>query len=108
MGDRGLVAGATIINGRYRPDTLRLRQGIPVRIHFLRREDNPCSERVIFSKFGVDRRLPPFQKTTVEFVPTATGTFLFTCQWGMYRGKLEVAKAQDDQGLLGRQIGGGA
>ena len=82
---------ATItINGRYHPDTIHVERGIPVRLHFLRKEDNPCSERVVFSAFGVDRRLPAFQETIVEFVPVSIGTFLFTCQWGMYRGKLVV------------------
>ena len=82
---------ATItIHGRYHPDTIHVVQGMPVRLHFLRKEDNPCSERVVFSTFGVDRRLPAFQETIVEFVPFSTGTFLFTCQWGMYRGKLVV------------------
>lgn len=86
----GYQEATIIISGRYRPDTIWVALGVPVRLHFLRREDNPCSERVVFSAFGVDRRLPAFQETTVEFVPAAPGTFLFTCQWGMYRGKLVV------------------
>lgn len=84
-----------VINGRYRPDTVRVQQGMPVRIRFAREEDDICSERVVFSAFGVDRRLPPFQETAVEFLPKATGTFLFTCDWGMYRGKLVVTPARD-------------
>lgn len=79
-----------VINGGYRPDTVRVQQGMPVRIRFLREEDDVCSERVVFSAFGVDRRLPPFQETAVEFLPTTTGTFLFTCDWGIYRGSLVV------------------
>ncbi|MBF8266556.1 MAG: copper-translocating P-type ATPase [Dehalococcoidia bacterium] len=86
----GYQKARVVINGRYRPDMLRVQQGVPVRLRFLRREDNPCSERVIFAGFGIDRRLPAFQETTVEFVPTVAGTFLFTCQWGMYRGSLVV------------------
>lgn len=90
----GYQEATIVINGRYQPDTIGVAQGVPVRLHFLRREDNPCSERVVFSAYGVDRRLPAFQETTVEFLPTAPGTVLFTCQWGMYRGKLVVVASR--------------
>lgn len=86
------------INGKYRPNTLEVRQGIPVRIRFLRQENNPCSERVVFSAFGIDRRLPAFRETLLEFVPSAAGTFLFTCQLGMYRGKLVVTPQRAKRG----------
>ena len=62
-------------------------------VSFIRLKDEPCSERVIFSGVEVDRRLPAFHETTVEFTPEALGTYLFTCQWGMYRGKLIVTSA---------------
>lgn len=86
----GYQEATIIINGRYHPDSLHVAEGIPVRLHFVRREDNPCSERVIFSGLPVDRRLPPFKDTVVEFTPRTPGIFLFTCEWGMYRGKLVV------------------
>ncbi len=90
---------ATIsINGRYRPGVIKVRQGVPLRLRFLREEDNPCSERVIFSGLGIDRRLPAFHETTVEFVPTTAGTYLFTCQLGMYRGELVVTPANRSHG----------
>lgn len=94
LSPEGYQEARVTINGRYRPDVLRVQQGVPVRIRFLRSEDNPCSERVVFAGFGIDRRLPAFQETTVEFVPTTAGTFLFTCQWGMYRGRLVVTPAR--------------
>ncbi|MBI4336322.1 MAG: cupredoxin domain-containing protein [Chloroflexi bacterium] len=91
----GFQEASITINGRYQPETIQIVQGLPVRLHFYRKEDNPCSERIVFAGFGIDRRLPPFQETTVEFLPVATGTFLFTCQWGMYRGKLVVTAPSD-------------
>lgn len=81
-----------VINGRYQPDVVVVRQGIPVKLNFFRKEDNPCSEWVIFSEFNVRRRLPAHKNTAVAFVPTKEGEFLFTCQRGMYRGKLVVKK----------------
>ncbi len=78
------------VKGRYHPEVVEVEQGVPTRLHFIRDEDTECSERVIFAGVGVDRRLLPFQETTIEFVPREPGAFLFTCQRGVYRGTLVV------------------
>lgn len=74
----------------YRPNVVKVVQGVPVRMRFVREEDTPCSGRVIFSGIGIDRRLLPFSETLIEFVPEIVGEFLFTCEMGMYRGWLIV------------------
>ena len=55
------------VKGGYSPDIIRVREGVPLRLVFDRREASECSSR---------------------------GAFLFTCQWGMYRGWLEVTPSQ--------------
>lgn len=82
----------------YEPRTLEVLQGVPLRLYFKRDEDAPCSERVIFSEIGIDRRLPAFKETTIEFIPRKAGTFLFTCHMGMYRGRLIVRPAKSQVG----------
>jgi len=89
------------VNGRYSPDVIVVRQGTPLRLNFVRSEDNPCSEWVIFSEFNVKRRLPAYRTTPVVFTPTKEGEFLFTCQFGMYRGKLIVQKGNGKKTQLG-------
>jgi plastocyanin domain-containing protein len=79
-----------VVQGRYRPDRVAVTQGDRVRLRFRRLEDDPCSERVVFSGINLERRLPAFQETLIEFVPPVAGEHLFTCKWGMYRGKLLV------------------
>lgn len=79
-----------VVNGRYTPSTIVVRKGVPVRLNFTRREDNPCSDRVIFSDFHAGARLPAYQTTRIEFVPDKAGDFLFTCAMGMYQGRLIV------------------
>ncbi|MHB0870508.1 MAG: cupredoxin domain-containing protein [Chloroflexota bacterium] len=85
-----------LVLGRYRPDTVVLRCGVPVRLLFNRQEDTPCSERVIFSEFQQERWLAPFATTAVQFIPTRTGEFLFTCAMGMYQGRLLVEEPRTD------------
>jgi hypothetical protein len=89
-GPEGRHEFTIVVQGRYRPERVVVTQGDRVRLRFRRLEDDPCSEWVVFSGIGLERRLPAFQETLVEFVPTVPGEQLFTCQWGTYRGKLLV------------------
>ncbi len=92
VGGDGVQEVEVVVRGRYRPDKVMVRRDIPVRLLFNRQEDVSCSERVIFSDFQQERRLAPFATTTVQFIPTRTGEFLFTCAMGMYQGHLLVVE----------------
>lgn len=90
----GCQEASIIVDQGYKPTAIEATVGIPLRLRFRRKEDAPCSDRVVFASIGVDRRLIPFQETLVEFVPATVGSFMFTCQWGMYRGKLMVTEPE--------------
>ena len=94
VNDEGYREVRITIDGRYDPDTIEVVQGEPVRLLFYRKEDDPCSERVIFEGIGVDRKLPAHRETTIEFVPRKSGAFIFTCHMGLYRGRLIVHPAR--------------
>lgn len=79
-----------LVKGKYQPQAFRARLGVPLRINFVRDEDEDCSRWVIFPDFGVERTLPAYRTTTVELTPDREGDFLFTCRMGMYHGSLIV------------------
>lgn len=79
-----------IVKGGYSPDTVAVRQGIPVRLNFRREETSSCSEQVVFGDLGIVRDLPAFTTTPVEFTPDKVGEYVFTCGMNMLRGKLVV------------------
>ncbi len=81
-----------MVKGYYVPEVVEVKRGIPVRLHFRREEDTPCSEQVIFSDFHPGYRLPAYQTTLVSFIPTRCGDFMFTCAYGMYQGRLVVVE----------------
>ncbi len=81
------------VKGGYSPDTVVVKQGVPVRINFRREETSSCSEQVVFGDFGIARDLPAYQTTPVEFTPDKSGEFTFTCGMNMLRGKLIVQSA---------------
>jgi Cu+-exporting ATPase len=89
------------VKGGYSPDVIRVRQGMPVRLVFDRRESGDCTSRVVFPDFAVSKSLPAFGKATVEFTPEAAGEFGFACGMNMVHGRLLVEPAGDGQVAAG-------
>lgn len=94
VGNDGYQEATIRVYGRYRPQVVTVRSGRPVRLRFLREENTPCSERVIFEGLGIERRLPTHQETRIELTPSRPGSYMFTCQMGVYRGWLVVVPAK--------------
>jgi plastocyanin domain-containing protein len=90
VGKEGVQELKITVKGGYSPDVIVVRENVPVRLNFYRDETASCSERVIFSDFGISRELPPFKTTSIEFTPDRTGEFTFMCGMSMMRGKLIV------------------
>ena len=95
------------VKGGYRPEVIRVRQGVPVELTFDRQESGDCTSRVVFPDFRASATLPAHQRTTVRLDPGETGEFGFACGMNMIRGTLIVEPAaaggQDRQD----QAGGG-
>ncbi len=88
--NRGVQEIAVTVKGGYLPDTILVQAGKPVRLRFYRDETADCSERVVFEQFGIDRPLPAFETTLIEFTPTEPGEYPFRCGMSMLKGLLVV------------------
>jgi plastocyanin domain-containing protein len=88
--ERGVQEIKITVKGGYSPDTIVVREHVPVRLNFYRDETADCSEQVIFADFGISKHLPPFKTTAIEFTPDRAGEFTFMCGMSMMRGKLIV------------------
>jgi hypothetical protein len=86
------VVEITVDHG-YQPWSIVARAEIPLRLVFRRRDDDPCSERVVFSSPRLDRRLAPHSDTTVVLAPQPPGEVRFTCGMGRYRGSIQLVSA---------------
>ena len=84
----GVQEVAVAVRGGYTPATVRVKAGSRVRLVFDRQETSGCSEEVVFPAFGIRTYLPAHQKTPVEILPTAPGTYDFTCGMSMLRGRV--------------------
>ena len=90
VGTGGVQEAQIIVKGGYTPDVLVVKAGQPVRLNFLRQETASCSEMVLFPDFDRSAKLPPGEVVPIEFTPQTPGEYEFTCQMGMFRGKLIV------------------
>ena len=78
------------VSGSYSPAEITVTEGTPVRVHFVRENAANCGGKVVFPELEIARDLPAGKTTTVEFLPTKSGTFSFTCGMGMMKGNLIV------------------
>ncbi len=93
LASSGYQEAMVLVKGGYTPDTIIVRAGKPVRLYFRREESSTCSEMVVFGDFGKSVKLPEGEVVPVEFLPREPGTYEFTCQMGMLRGRLVVEPA---------------
>jgi Cu+-exporting ATPase len=85
------------VRGGYRPDVIRVRQGVPVDLVFDRQESGDCTSRVVFGDYALSAALPAYERTTVRLTPTEAGTFGFACGMNMVHGSLLVEPAPLDE-----------
>lgn len=74
----------------YHPSEIRAKAGNKVTLEFYRDETSACSDEILISAFGIKKKLPAYQVTTVEFTPSESGEVVFTCGMEMLHGKLIV------------------
>src|SRR5690242_3561678 len=84
------------VKGGYRPEVIRVRQGVPAELTFDRQETGDCTSRVMFPDFRASATLPAGQRTTVRLDPAEAGEFGFACGMNMIHGTLIVEPATGD------------
>lgn len=86
----GVQSFDIVVKGVYSPSVIRAKMGAPIRINFKRAEDTECSRFVNFPDLKIRRELPQNQDVAIDIKPARPGQFLFTCDMGMYQGKLII------------------
>ncbi|MFB9619717.1 heavy metal translocating P-type ATPase [Brooklawnia cerclae] len=97
--DDGVQIAHVTVKGGYSPQVLEVTRGMPVRLLFDRQESGECSSHVVFPDFRIDRVLPAYETTSVEFTPDQAGEFGFACGMNMLHGTLRVTEAGSTSSL---------
>jgi plastocyanin domain-containing protein len=74
--------------GTYQPAVITAPAGKPLTLRFLRLDATPCAERVVFASLDIMADIPFGHPHEIVLPPLQAGTHEFTCQMGMYRGKV--------------------
>jgi len=79
-----------IVEGGYKPETIRLKAGVPAELTFLRKSASSCFDEVLLPDFGKQAALPVNEPYTLIIKPDKPGTFTYSCGMHMFFGKIEV------------------
>jgi len=85
------VVDIKVADGVYTPDAVQVKLGQTVTLRFNRTDETPCSATVIFADFNQSAELPINEAVELQIKADKAGEFEFTCQMGMYRGRLVVS-----------------
>ena len=77
-------------NGVYTPAQIEAKRGEKITLNFLRKDPNPCAEKVVFADLGISQDLVLNEINSLVLKIENAGIYDFTCQMGMYRGKIQV------------------
>lgn len=86
--NKSAVVAITVKDGTYQPAHIEARTGSPIILRFTREDASPCAEVVVFSALNISQQLPLHQAIDIVLTIDNPGSYEFTCQMGMYRGKL--------------------
>lgn len=81
-----------LVDGGYKPNIIRVRQGKPVTLIFLRKDTNPCLEELIFPDYKIKEYLPLNKPVSVTLSPPHPKESVFHCGMNMFHGRIEVVE----------------
>ncbi|WP_231705869.1 cupredoxin domain-containing protein [Effusibacillus lacus] len=71
----------------YSPEEIKVKAGVPVKIHFKKDYEGGCLSYVLIKDFDITQKLQT-GTTTIEINPKTSGTYKFTCGMEMYEGTI--------------------
>lgn len=86
----GNIIEVLVKDGVYTPTYIQVQAQQPITLRFTRNDPSPCAEIVNFISLNITRKLPLNKPTDINVKIENAGEYEFTCQMGMYRGKLIV------------------
>lgn len=78
------------VDGGYKPNVIRIKQGKPVRLTFIRKDTNTCLEELYFPDYKIKEYLPMNTPVTITLNPPHKGMAGFHCGMNMFHGRIEV------------------
>jgi plastocyanin domain-containing protein len=88
--NRSMAIDIQVKDGTYQPAVIEVPAGQALSLTFRRHDVTPCAEKVVFGTLGISADLPLGRTYNLNIPALEPGSYEFTCQMGMYRGRLIV------------------
>lgn len=88
IGDQQTIT--VVVSGGYTPNKILLKQGVPAKLVFNRKDASSCFDEVVLPDFGVQRKLPVNKSLTIEVTPDKAGRYTYSCGMHMFFGEVIV------------------
>jgi plastocyanin domain-containing protein len=80
------------VDGGYVPNIVSLKQGVPAKLVFNRKDPSTCLEEVVFPDFGISETLPVGKPHEITIDTTKAGEYKYACGMNMFFGKVVIKK----------------
>lgn len=84
------TAVITVTPGRYAPDNLLIKAGVPTELVFRSEDAAGCERALVIPSLGVQQVLPAVGDTVIDVGTLPAGTIEYSCSMGMYGGRITV------------------
>lgn len=78
------------VSGGYSPNIVTLKQGVPAKVIFERKDPSACFEEVMFPDFGIKETLPVNKPYEINIDTSKPGTYTYACGMNMFHGKVVI------------------
>ncbi|HEU5121629.1 MAG TPA: cupredoxin domain-containing protein [Candidatus Saccharimonadales bacterium] len=78
------------VDGGYVPNTVTLKQGVPAKLVFNRKDPSTCLDEVVFPDFGIHEALPVNARHEIPLDTSKPGEYKYACGMNMFFGKVVV------------------
>lgn len=80
-----------LVTGGYKPNAIKIKQGKPVTLTFIRKDSNTCLEEIVFPDYKIKKYLPLNKPVVITLSPPHPKTSGFHCGMNMFHGGIETA-----------------
>ena len=80
----------TVNRDGFTPSEIAYRKGKPLKLAFVRTDEENCGSEVVFKDLNITKKLPVNEVVTVEIPTDKEGVITFACGMNMYRGKIII------------------
>lgn len=78
-------------DGVYSPALIQIVENKPFQLHFIRKDQSPCSETLMIPDLNISESLPFNEIKSIDIPALKAGNYAFHCQMQMYRGEISVS-----------------